>query len=418
MATNDTLKSRKDAAIKIVNEIKEQSYALEKNLQKSKRIVSEMVVDSANTKKLNTSLQRIIKTTNEAISKFRTEREKVSRLLTQINNFHDNKYLPLVNKINDDNTGFKARLKQGTQFKNETLRLRESSKNQYEQIKKYASELKKTYKELNSIDSLIRKLLLNSTNKNTKVNELSSHIFQLDSKITQAHKNIESLLTKSQANEKSILELSGKADGEFEEITDIKLKSEKLLAEIQDVYEIAYETGLSGEFDKRRKHLKELLAIWEKRIFITTIVLLGVIIMIFVGQLWLYNWDIESHTFDINFYVRFLLASPIVYYLYFCSSQYGQTKKLHDRYSFKTTLAMSIKHHIQLLTQHEKFNTDERINTILEFVLEGFQKIYSEPHTNDDYKLKMKLANIELEIEKRLMETITKTIGLKQDKYT
>ena len=412
MATNDTLKSRRDEAIKIVNEIKEQSYALEKNLQKSKRIVSEMVVDSTNAKKLNNSLQKLVKTTDEAISKFRIEKGKVSRLLTQVNNFYDNKYLRLVEKINDDNTGFRARLKQGKQFKNETLGLRESSKKQYEEIKKYASELRKTYRELNLIDSSIRKLLLNSTNKNTKVDELSSHISQLDSKITQTHKTIENLLTKSQASEKSILELLINATREFEKITDIKQKSQELLADIQDVYEIAYETGLAGEFDKRRKHLKESIIIWEKRIFITTLVLLGVIVAIFIGQLWLYDWDIKSNTIDVNFYIRFLLASPIVYYLYFCSSQYSQSKKLHDKYSFKTTLAMSIQHHIQLLTEHEKFVGEERINKILEFVLNGFQKIYSEPHTNDDYKLKLKLANMEVDIEKRLTNALSKSIGI------
>ena len=43
-----------------------------------------------------------------------------------------------------------------------------------------------------------------------------------------------------------------------------------------------------------------------------------------------------------------------------------------------------------------RLNTVERINKILDFVLDGFQKIYSEPHTNDDYKLKLKLASMEM----------------------
>ena len=163
------------------------------------------------------------------------------------------------------------------------------------------------------------------------------------------------LFNQSQENEKSIDKLLEDSTTEYNNIISIKEDSEKLLLEIQDIYEIAADTGLSGEFDKRRKYLKELLGTWEKRIFITTLVLLGMIILMFVGQLWLYNWDMANHTFDINFYIRFLIASPVVYYLYFCSSQHAQAKKLHDRYSFKTTLAMSIKNHIKLLTQHEKF---------------------------------------------------------------
>ena len=416
MATTDTLKSRRNEAIKIVAEIREQSKILEVNLRKSKSILSEIVVDSSEAKKVNTSLNRLVKTTNDAIFKFRTERDKVSRLLTQVNNFYEKKYLPLLDKIEDENTGLRARLKQGTQFKNEVNKLKESSKTQYEEVKKYAIELRRTYKELTTIDSSIRKLLQNSTNKNIRINELSSHISQLDSQIAKTHKNLEKLFIESQNNEKSITDLLIKANEEFKKIETIKIDSKQLLSDIQDIYEIAAETGLSGEFDKRRKHLKELIGIWEKRIFITTLVLLGMIVLLFVGQLWLYDWDIESHTFDVNFYVRFLLASPVVYYLYFCSSQYSQTKKLHDKYSFKTTLAMSIKHHIQLLTQHEKFDKEERINKILEFVLDGFQNIYSEPHTNDDYKLKLKLTNMEMDIEKRLINTISKTVRFKNDK--
>ena len=418
MAANDTLKSKRNEANRIVEEIKESFQILEKNLEKSKSIVAQHEDNSAETKKLNTTLKRLVFSTNEAISKFRTERDKVSRLLTQVNNFYDKKYIPLINKIEDENTGFQARLKQGTQFKNETLKIKESSKTQYDEVKKYATELRKTNRELTTIDSSIRKLFQNSTNKNTKINEINAHVSDLDKKIKKTHDDLNKLFIESQKNEKSISELLKKSNEEFEKIEGIKSDSKKLLGDIQDIYEIAAETGLSGEFDKRRKHLKESLVKWEKRIFYTTLLLLAVIILMFVGQLWLYHWDIENHTFDVNFYIRFLIASPIVYYLYFCSAQYSQTKKLHDRYSFKTTLAMSIKHHIQLLTEHEKFNKDERINKILEFVLDGFQRIYTEPHTNDDNKLKIKLLNMENDIEQRLIEVISRTTGLnlkKQD---
>ncbi|MCY1636253.1 hypothetical protein [Marinifilum sp. D737] len=415
MATNDTLKSKRDEANKIVEEIKASFQIIEANLNESKSILKQHEDNSTETKKINTTLKRLAHSTEVAIAKFRSERDKVSRLLTQVNNFYEKKYVPLLNKVEDENTGFRARLKQGTQFKNEILKIKESSKTQYDEVKKFASELRKSNRELTVIDSSIRKLFQNSTNKNSKINEINAHVSELDKKILKTHDNLNKLFIQSQKNEKVISELLIKSNTEFENIRTIKSDSEKLLSDIQEIYEIAAETGLSGEFDKRRKHLKESLVHWEKRIFITTVVLLVVIIIMFVGQLWLYKWDIENHTFDINFYVRFLIASPIVYYLYFCSSQYSQTKKLHDKYSFKTTLAMSIKHHIQLLTEHEKFNKDERINKILDFVLDGFQRIYTEPHTNDDYKLKLKLANMEMDIEKRLIESISKFSGIKTD---
>ncbi len=410
MTTNDTLKSRRAEANKIVNEIIEQSTIVEKNVAKSKSLLSNIDADSNEAKKIKTALNRIILTTKDAILRFRNERDKVSKLLTQVNNFYNKKYIPLVEKIDDNGTGFKARLKQGTAFKNETRRINELSKNQYEEVKNYATELRKRSRELRAIDNSIRKLFENSSNKNTQVDKISSNVKALENQITIIHKKLDKVFETSKKNSEVITSLLKKSNDEYIEIGNIKIDSENVLHEIQEIYEIAAETGLSGEFDKRKEQLKKLIIKWEKRILITSCVLLIMIILMFILQLKLYEWDLTNDTFDVNFYVRFLIASPVVYYLYFCSTQFNQAKKLHDKYSFKTTLAMSIKSHIELLTKHEKFDEKERMDKILEFVLTGFQSIYSEPYSQDDYKIK--LANIEINLEKRILESITKTLNI------
>jgi hypothetical protein len=412
MAITDTLKSKRNEANKIVNEIIEQSKIIEENVDKSNLLLSSIDTNSNEAKKLKNSLNRIISSTNDAIIKFRKERDKVSSLLTQVNNFYNKKYVPLVDKIENNETGFKARLRQGTAFKNEMKRINELSKKQYEEVKNYAVELRKRSKELRLIDTSIKKLFENSSNKNNEINKFHSNIKILEQQITILHKELDKIFNTSKKNNETISILLKKSNKEYLEIEDIKTDSEKVLTEIQDIYEIAAETGLSGEFDKRREQLKKLIIKWELRILITSSFLLVMIILMFLLQLKLYNWDLTNHTFDINFYVRFLIASPVVYYLYFCSTQFNQAKKLHDKYSFKTTLAMSIKSHIELLTKHEKFDDKDRMDKILEFVLNGFQNIYSEPYSQDDYKMKVKLANIEVDLEKRILETITKTLNI------
>lgn len=82
MAITDTLKSKRNEANKIVNEIIEQSKIIEKNVDKSKLLLSSIDTNSNEAKKLKSSLNRIISTTNAAILKFRNERDKVSSLLT------------------------------------------------------------------------------------------------------------------------------------------------------------------------------------------------------------------------------------------------------------------------------------------------------------------------------------------------
>jgi hypothetical protein len=414
MASKDTLSAKREEANKIVNEILHQFEIIEGNVLKSNELLNSIAINTNDSRNLQNVLNKIISTTNDAISKFKVQRDNVSKLLSQVNSFYTKRYQPLVKKINDRESGFQTTIQLTNKTKNEILKLKQLSQEQYDIIKNYALDLRKKNRELISIDRNIRKLLDDVTSKSQKVNDSNKVVASLENQTKKIYESITRLYTSGLETEEKISILLTQSQAELDSIKLIKEESSQLLNEIRNIYEIAAETGLSGEFDKRRAHLKELLIKWEKRIFITTIILFGIIVLMFVCQLWLYDWDIKEHTFDINFYIRFLIASPVVYYLYFCTLQYSQAKSLHDKYSFKTTLAMSIRSHIQLLTMHEKFGNEERINKILDFVIEGFHKIYSEPHIDDDFKVKLKIANMELEIEKKIIEAINKTISVSE----
>jgi hypothetical protein len=73
---------------------------------------------------------------------------------------------------------------------------------------------------------------------------------------------------------------------------------------------------------------------------------------------------------------------------------------------------MTIKSHIELLTHVENFQSPERLDKILDFIIEAFNKIYNEPYSNDDFKMKVELANIKLDLQKNLLDKI----NLKDDK--
>lgn len=211
--------------------------------------------------------------------------------------------------------------------------------------------------------------------------------------------NSESLNATIKAHEKSaglsIVKISNNVD-----------VSEKFKKKIEAIYDIAAETGRSGEFENRRNKLKIEVGKWETRILIVSALLLLLLLVVglFILQLGLQKWEIEE--LKANFYLRYLLLSPIVYYLVFISNQHSKHQKLYNKYSFKTTLAMSVQHHIELLTTKEVFATDLQINKVLDFVLDAFKKIYNEPYSDDDYKLKLKLASLELDIEKKMMKFI------------
>ncbi|SKB40722.1 hypothetical protein [Daejeonella lutea] len=410
MASKDTIKQKRDEAVRLVEDILRITQVAEENVVKSRELLKENLATYNAGKESNQNLTRLIGTTNRTIEKFRKDRDSVTRILKQVNEFHDKKYLPIFNQITDKSTGLSSVVKFATSSKTEILNLQEAAKKQYGEVRDYAIELRRKSKELNAIDVGLRKLSESLTTNQGKVDSSQKNILAVEKEVTKTVEKIESLQSKSHEREKRIAGLLISSEAALQDISKYRAEGTTLLADIREIYGLAAETGMSGDFDRGRANFKLLLNKWESRIFITSLVLLIFIVAMFVLQLWAYKWDLENHTFDVNFYIRFLITSPIIFYLYFCSTQYSQTRALYDKYTFKTTLAMSIKHHLELLANHDKFNTPERTNQILEFILEGFQKIYSEPYSADDYRVKLKLAKLQFEMEKRVTDTISKAV--------
>ena len=406
METNESLEKKREQANKLVQEIqliKSDSQSLQESV---KKLYEQINTKEKEFKKHIESIDKFATTTKSAIETLKVEKTKIQTLLNQVNSFYEKKYLPLVEKIENNESGFNARIIKSNKLNKELEKITTECSKQYDEIKKYVSEYHRKSKELVVIDNSIRKFA-----ETTEKNKIKSDNFLTS--ITNANKEIVRLLAETRKDKKEsnelVSEIKSLNENSLNLFTDISVNhknAKEKLAAIQEIYEIAHETGLSGEFENRRNKLKEEIGKWESRIFISSLVLLIGLIVLFVCQLWLYKWELTNKTFDLNFYVRFLILSPIVFYLTFCSTQYSKTKKLYDKYSFKTTLAMSIKFHIELLTLNEKFQNKESMDKLLDFIINAFNKIYHEPYSDDDYKMKIKLSNIELDLQKRFFEKL------------
>lgn len=406
MTTNESLKYKRDQANMLVKEI----LSIKDNILDiqidAKDLYRHIELKNKDYKKLIFSLNRINSTTEEAIDNFRYERDRIKTLLTQVNNFYEKKYTPLLQKIEDSETGFRAKINKSNKDIRELEKVKLSCSKQYDEIKKIVAEYKTKSRELSILNTKIRKLSESSENNKNKTDSFLEKIQSADKKIQVLLTNTKKRDTETINLESSIKKREVKSQEILEEIEKLFDESEIKRKEIQDVYEISHETGLSGEFGNRRNYLKKSFEKWEKRILFTSIILLGCLVGLFICQLALYDWEIKNNNFDYNFYVRFLILSPIVYYLVFCSTQYNKIKNLHDKYSFKTTIAMTIKSHIELLTHEENFQSPERLDKILDFIINGFNKIYNEPYENNDFKMKIQLANIKLDLQKNLLDKI------------
>ncbi len=381
-----SLKERRNEAEIIVAEISKQLEFAQSEIKKSLGQLEIATKTKKDFQKLLPSINRITNSTETAIDKIRKDRDNLSKLLTTVSSFYNKKYIPLAEKINNSETGLNAKIRQGTKFESELKKVKTNYFKQIELIKELVGNSRTNLNELKKINSSIRKVEINVLSKEKNINKNLTEIESSRIKVDASTKNILDAENVIKKKENLILDLFKKSDKAFSQIEYQEKAADGLLERIKTIYEIAAGTGLGGEFDKRRIALGKELLRWRKHIFWSTVAVFVIIISFFIIQLSgsSVEWDISKLKFDANFYARFLLTSPLVFYIVFATNQFIKTKSLLEKYAFKTALALSIDAHINLLTNIEKLQDTAYMGKITNFILEGFNKIYLEPYQKEE----------------------------------
>jgi hypothetical protein len=402
--------TEKEKAVQILSKMNSQLNSLNEILKNANSLFKDIDKQDKNYRKLNDTLQTINDTTKKAISIFNANKKKIATKLSEAENFYDKKYIPLINKINHPQSGLSARLKETEKDYISYKKIRADCEVKCKEIATLVKDCETKSKELAKIEAVIKAFYKSSEASSKKIKDLEIEAKVTHSKIKQIHQELLSLEINSKKSGVNITGYEKHSKDLNQKIIDYHKVSQEKLEDIQKVYEIAHETGLSGEFEKRRNDLYKEINNWKWWIFGASLLLLVGIIILFIWQ-YQANGNKFDEIFDFNFYVRFLIFSPIVYYLYFVSSQYNKAKKLHDKYAFKTTLSMTIKSHIELLTRNDYFNKAKENDKILDFILDGFRIIYNEPYVFDNYKMKIKLANFEIDLQRKMIDKLSEITG-------
>ena len=408
-----SLEERREQASQLVEEIRSIKDSLTSILHETDTLFKNIKSNDKGYKALIEKLNDINERTRIAITAFKKDQSQITRYFKEADKFYQDKYLPLTEKYAITKKEFTTNANNAEKDAKKFKELKAECTSKYEEIIVLGKNYKAKITELKKIEAAIQKLHKASEQNKGKIDDLYRVITEVHKDILLKCENIKELHSECDNLTKDIQKYRQESDSNNQKIHKLHETSKVTLSEIQKIYEIASETGLSGEFEKRRDTLKKEIDKWGKYIFLTSILLFGGILALFVFQLGLNCWKLDD-TFDLNFYIRFLIFSPVVYYLYFISVQYSQAKELHDKYAFKTTLSMTIKSHIELLTQQGYFNEKEHVDKVLKFILDGFRNIYREPNKNsENYKMKVKLANIEIELQKKIIAQLSKSQSIK-----
>lgn len=419
MAKKINLELEHENVLKIVAEVKAQRKSLAKTLSDAKAEIKKIQGNSQAAEEIRHNMSSISVAIKQSETKINTDSNRVIKLLTDAETFYNKKYLPLSKEINDGKTGFAVKIKTAKTESNELSKIKKEGASKLLIIRGLTSDIRDKLKGLGKIERAVRSLHNAIVQNYEKIDIIAEKVKLANDEVIDLHKNIKNLHSQSQKTHSEINRLKDDSEKKNNAISSLKVESQQndaeiltnlessksKLQDIEKIYAIAHETGLSGEFEKRRNDHQKEMNNWAWLVFLVSTTLLILIVALFVFQLKMNGMKLDS-VLDLNFYIRFLIFSPVVYYLYFVSIQYAYAKKLHDKYAFKTTLAMTIKSHIILLTKDGYFN-DSSHDKILDFILDAFRKIYNEPYDTDSYKLKIKLANFEIDMQKKIINKLS-----------
>lgn len=381
MTNSDTLHARRQEAENILNEINELSLKAEGIYESIQKISLQSSVEKKTIDKNNKVLIDVIKGSNQLIENYRNERDRIKVVTRQIDKFYNNSFTPLMNKINDSATGFKSKIKQNDQILTEVIRIKDNANSHLVRLKAFVEDYKQKINALRSIEQAIIKIDRDVQSKKENISKVNEFANEIKDNITIKQKSVIESEKEVSKLEEQIKRDSDSANTILSNIIDYEKEANFTLEKIRDIYRIASNAGLAGAFNERRKEYATEILKWHKIVGWMTGLLVILIIGLYVVHLVIY-WGDEI-PYDANFYIRFFLTSPLVFYLVFSTNQYNKAKKNHERYSLRTTVALSIESHLELLANNPQYTEEESIKKILDFILTTFNNLYKESHSDE-----------------------------------
>lgn len=350
---------------------------------------------------------------NTQYKSYQAKERAIEINLNKAQRFYDNTFLTLKNKIDDKDKGLKKAI-------SESEKLIKELKTKREQVIDKNLQYQANLKELNAILASSKKSQESALKADKEVIAFKKNIEENFNNAEKLLKNIQDIVNDSHKNNNKIIALLENSQTVFGEIEKIKSSAEvsqlaiqsyendskDINAKISDIYKIATNTGLAGAFQNIKSELEIELNKWNNKIFYSSVFLLVSVFGLFLMQVGLNKWELKGLNYD--FYLRFLVATPVIYYLLFCGAQYNNVRAKLDKYTYKTTLALSIEAHTELLNKN--FNDEKYQGDILKFSLDSLDKIYDRPYIDDYLMAQLKLSIKAEEESKSTIESVKKEL--------
>lgn len=166
-----------------------------------------------------------------------------------------------------------------------------------------------------------------------------------------------------------------------DEVTKLQKESATLTADIRNNLDISAADSLSSAITAQRKRFDKSVIWWGLGVF-TTIIILGALLAYIYFTLFIDEGEAnillknESvNTILVTALSKVIFTSPLVFALYFTTSNFSRVKDLRDQYVGKEIAAKNLQAYVKLLRSEFGEFTEKR----LAFTLRNMQAIYDDP---------------------------------------
>ncbi len=426
MDTNETPESSKETALQELNEIKNLLRKAKKQLEAVQEfntqfeVLREKLINPQsgilpnidNASQANEKIQNIKSLVEQVLSDTKNNEQQIENFLTQADNL-TSRLQDLVKQGETNTTTIKNIVTDLTALKEQIDGLKKASEEKatiinqkYEEIVANLDDMQKAYTSFREIKSKIDdpneglEAILNLSNK-------------LKDDIAQARTNAEDSYKQSKNLEEKVKTIKDQSDKAIGFIESNKKRSEEYKNQIGEILEITTNTSVADSFNERKKEIGKSLKFWLTGFVIATFILIGAI----SGLIWMAYDKNGLHLDEWKFWYRFTLTSPLIYAVYFFSSNYSRERELLERYAFKFSLSISLRSYVQLLT--DNFKSETAITNAQNFTLKTLDIVYKEPYFEKNKKYAFginKIFNIGIEendvkdIEEKIVDTVSEKL--------
>jgi ABC-type transporter Mla subunit MlaD len=352
----------------IRSQLDDEDNGLERNLEWSKSKISE--------------LNGILDDANELLSSLTKLDTEIRTLTDQIRNQHAD-VIPVIEQVNDPNNGIQAVLAAAKSYRDQIEALLESSNEVSGQVRDVLTAAQNTQAEIKTrYDDFLTQMKA-VEDPETGLKAQLEIIKKYSSDALKAK-------TSAETDQKSISKTKDEVTEYFENITSLKdemdaykAESEQLTDDIRNTLGVIAFNSLSVELETQRKKLDRSLKFWGALILVILLALIVLLVFIFITlfidkQSAIYVDNIKGSSAFFTILSKALFTSPLLFALYFATSNYSRARDFRDRYVVKEISSKNLQAYVKLLRDEFPSNEQER----LDFAVHNMQAIYNDPVPN------------------------------------